>query len=153
MVTQAYEDLAAKPTPIDLVYEPEWRRIGLSHALAAARAEDLRRSLTTTGPHRDDLDLAINGLPARTQASQGEQRTLALALRLATHRLITDRVGSPPVLVLDDVLSELDPDRATALLAHMPAGQVIITSASGLPPAAHPDRILHIATGTVTSEQ
>ncbi len=152
MVTTAYEDLAGRPTPIDLVYEPEWRRIGLAHALASARAEDLRRSLTTTGPHRDDLDLLINGLPARTQASQGEQRTLALALRLATHRLITDRVGSPPVLVLDDVLSELDPDRSTALLAHMPAGQVIITSASGLPSAAHPDRILHIAAGTVLAD-
>jgi DNA replication and repair protein RecF len=152
MVTRAYEDLATKATPIDLVYEPDWRRIGLAHALAAARAEDLRRSLTTAGPHRDDLELAINGLPARTQASQGEQRTLALALRLATHRLITDRAGSPPVLVLDDVLSELDPDRATALLAHMPEGQVIITSASGLPTAAHPDRILRIANGTVSDE-
>ena len=152
MVTKAYEDLATKPTPVDLVYEPEWRRIGLAHALSAARADDLRRGLTTTGPHRDDLEMFLNGLPARTQASQGEQRTLALALRLATHRLVTDRVGSPPVLVLDDVLSELDPDRATALLAHMPAGQVIITSASGLPAAAHPDRILHIAAGTVLNE-
>jgi DNA replication and repair protein RecF len=54
------------------------------------------------------------------------------------------------VLVLDDVLSELDPDRATALLAHMPAGQVIITSAGGLPPAAHPERILSIAHGTIS---
>ena len=60
------------------------------------------------------------------------------------------RSGSPPVLVLDDVLSELDPARATALLAHMPAGQVIITSASGLPTDARPDRILRIATGTIT---
>ena len=152
MVTRAYEDLANKATPVDLVYEPEWRRIGLAHALAAARAEDLRRGLTTSGPHRDDLEMSLNGLPSRTQASQGEQRTLALALRLATHRLVTDKVGSPPVLVLDDVLSELDPDRATSLLAHMPGGQVIITSASGLPAAAHPDRILHIASGTVAEQ-
>jgi DNA replication and repair protein RecF len=134
-----------------VTYEPEWRRIGLAHALQQARAEDLRRSLTTVGPHRDELDLSINGLPARTQASQGEQRTLALALRLATHRLVTESVGSPPVLVLDDVLSELDPDRATALLANMPAGQVIITSASGLPDAARPERILHISHGTVSA--
>ena len=153
MVNRAYEDLATKPTPTDLVYEPEWRRVGLAHALAESRADDLRRSLTTAGPHRDDLDLFINGLPARTQASQGEQRTLALALRLATHRLVTDRVGSPPVLVLDDVLSELDPDRATALLAHMPAGQVIITSAGGLPTAARPDRILRIARGTIVNDE
>ena len=150
MVTAAYEDLANTPTPVDLVYEPEWRRIGLAHALVAVRGEDLRRSMTSVGPHRDDLEMTLNGLPSRTQASQGEQRTLALALRLATHRLVTDRVGSPPVLVLDDVLSELDPDRATALLAHMPAGQVIITSAGGLPPAAHPERILSIAHGTIS---
>lgn len=153
MVNRAYEDLATKPTPTDVIYEPDWRRVGLAHALSGARADDLRRSVTTVGPHRDDLDLFINGLPARTQASQGEQRTLALALRLATHRLVTDRVGSPPVLVLDDVLSELDPDRSTALLAHMPAGQVIITSAGGLPPAAHPDRILRIAHGTVVDDR
>ena len=152
MVNRAYEDLATRATPTDVMYEPEWRRVGLAHALSGARSEDLRRSVTTVGPHRDDLDLFINGLPARTQASQGEQRTLALALRLATHRLVTDRVGSPPVLVLDDVLSELDPDRATALLAHMPAGQVIITSAGGLPPAARPDRILRIAHGTVVGD-
>ena len=151
MVNLAYEQLATRPTPTDVSYEPDWRRIGLAHALRQARTEDLRRSLTTVGPHRDELDLSINGLPARTQASQGEQRTLALALRLATHRLVTDTVGSPPVLVLDDVLSELDPDRATALLAHMPAGQVIITSASGLPDAAIPERVLRISQGTVSA--
>ena len=63
----------------------------------------------TVGPHRDDVELFIDGLPARTHASQGEQRTLALALRLAAHRLVADKAGSAPVLVLDDVLSELDP--------------------------------------------
>jgi DNA replication and repair protein RecF len=104
------------------------------------------------GPHRDDIELLINGLPARTQASQGEQRTLALALRLATHRLVTEEVGAPPVLVLDDVLSELDPSRATALLQYMPMGQVIITSASGLPPAAQPERVLYITAGKISEE-
>ena len=88
-------------------------------------------------------------MPARTHASQGEHRTLALALRLAGHRLVAERVGSPPVLVLDDVLSELDPTRATALLRHLPPGQVVITTAGALPEAAHPDRVLHVAGGTV----
>ena len=59
--------------------------------------------------------LSINELPARTHASQGEQRTLALALRLAAHRLVAERTGSTPVLVLDDVLSELDAGRARPL--------------------------------------
>ena len=91
----------------------------------------------------------LGGMPARTHASQGEQRTLALALRLAAHRLVAERTGSTPVLVLDDVLSELDPERATALLANLPTGQVVITSASPLPAAANPDRVLEIAAGTV----
>src|SRR3546814_6952617 len=73
-------------------------------------------------------------MPARTHASQGEQRSLALALRLAAHHDITDVTGSAPILLLDDVFSELDPDRSDALLANLPAGQTLLTSSSGLPP-------------------
>ena len=66
--------------------------------------------------HRDDVELHIAGLPARTHASQGEQRSLALALRLASHHVITEVTGSATVLLLDDVFSELDPDRSDAAL-------------------------------------
>jgi DNA replication and repair protein RecF len=149
MVVEAYEQLAGAATPVEMIYEPAWRRSGLLQALAAARNDDVRRQSSTVGPHRDDVELAINGMPARTHASQGEQRCFALALRLATHRLIAERVGTPPILVLDDVLSELDPSRATALLVNLPVGQVIITTASELPPDAHPQRILRIVSGTV----
>jgi DNA replication and repair protein RecF len=149
MVQEAYEQLAGEATPIELVYEPAWRRTGLVPALVAARVDDVRRGVSTVGPHRDELDLSIDGLPSRTHASQGEQRTLALALRLAGHRLVAERTGSAPVLVLDDVLSELDDHRATALLEHLPAGQVVITSASELPPAARADRVLRVHAGEV----
>ncbi len=149
MVVEAYEQLAGDATPVEMIYEPAWRRSGLLQALTAARNDDVRRQSSTVGPHRDDVELAINGMPARTHASQGEQRCFALALRLATHRLIAERVGTPPILVLDDVLSELDPSRATALLVNLPVGQVIITTASELPPDAHPQRILRIVSGTV----
>lgn len=149
MVSVAYEQLAGTLTPIELGYEPGWRSSGLGPALAAARADDVRRGVSTVGPHRDDLELAINGMPARTHASQGEQRTLALALRLAAHRLVTERTGSAPVLILDDVLSELDAGRATALLAHLPVGQVVLTSAAELPDAARPDAVLSIDHGAV----
>src|SRR5262245_875937 len=149
MVTEAYEQLAGDPVAIELGYEPAWRRTGLLAALQAHRNDDVRRGVSTVGPHRDDVDIALAGMPARTHSSQGEQRTLALAMRLAAHRLVAERTGSTPVLVLDDVLSELDPERATALLANLPAGQVVITSASPLPEAAHPDRVLEIAAGTV----
>jgi DNA replication and repair protein RecF len=149
MVAEAYEQLAGEAAAVELVYEPEWRRPGLAAALASSRESDLRRGVSTIGPHRDEVAIGLAGLPARTHASQGEQRTLALAMRLAAHRLVAERTGSTPVLVLDDVLSELDPDRAAALLANLPPGQVIITSASPLPAAAAPDRILEIAAGTV----
>ncbi len=152
MVSEAYEQLAGTPAPVELVYEPEWRRTGLAAALAGARTLDLRRRVSTVGPHRDELELGLNGLPARTHASQGEQRTLALAMRLAAHRLVAERTGSTPVLVLDDVLSELDPHRAAALLANLPPGQVVITSALPLPPEANPERIIEIESGTVVGE-
>jgi DNA replication and repair protein RecF len=151
LVGEAYEQLADRPTSVELRYEPSWRQRGLTVALADARADDVRRGVSTVGPHRDDVELFINGMPARTHASQGEQRTLALALRLASHRLVTDKAGSAPVLVLDDVLSELDPGRSEALLRHLPPGQVVLTTAGVLPEAARPDAIVRIEAGIVMS--
>lgn len=153
MVSEAYEQLSGESVAVELVYEPAWRQSGLGAALSAARPNDVRRAASSVGPHRDDIDIGLAGLPARTHASQGEQRTLALALRLAAHRLVAERTGSTPVLVLDDVLSELDPDRATALLRNLPPGQVVITSASPLPPQARPGRSISIARGTVDSDE
>ena len=152
-VTAAYAALSGVDAAIGLRYDPPWLREGLAAALAAGRADDLRRYASLVGPHRDELDLAINGMPARTHASQGEQRTLALALRMALHRLTADRVGAPPVLVLDDVLSELDIGRAQSLIGHLPTGQVILTSATALPPEARPGRVLRISAGVVVDDQ
>jgi len=153
MVQEAYEHLAGTATPIELRYEPAWRQRGLVAALAGSRTDDVRRGVSTVGPHRDDVELTVNGMPARTHASQGEQRTLALALRLGAHRLVTERTGSAPVLILDDVLSELDAQRAAALLRHLPPGQVVLTTASALPEAATPDATVRIVSGEVVSVQ
>lgn len=152
IVEEAYQQLAGERTSIGLVYEPEWRRAGLGAALKAARADDIRRGVSTVGPHRDDIEFFIGSLPARTHASQGEMRCLALSLRLGAHRLITERVGMTPLLVLDDVLSELDPHRCAALLEALPAGQVVLTTASRLPESAHPDRVITIENGSTIRE-
>ena len=142
-VASAYSALAAgSATPdrssVTLSYQVSWAG-SLAEAVSAARDDDLRRGVTTVGPQRDDLLLSIGGLPARTHASQGEQRTLALALRLAGHHLLAAAIGSAPVLLLDDVFSELDSARAEALMANMPAlsdTQAILTTAGDLPPGA-----------------
>jgi DNA replication and repair protein RecF len=147
LVGKAYADVASLPTEVHLRYAPAWRTTGLAAALAAGRAEDMRRQLTLIGPHRDELDIALAGLPARTHASQGEQRCLALALRLAAHRAVTERIGSPPLLLLDDVFSELDPERAHALVVHLPAAQVVVTTAGPLPLAAVPAHTVVVRDG------
>ncbi len=151
MVEAAYRDLAGRGEVV-LSYAPEWRAGGLLAALAAARRDELRRGVSLVGPHRDELDITLAGLPARTHASQGEQRTLALALRLAAARQVAAVLDTPPLLLLDDVLSELDDDRAAGLLAHLPPGQTLITSATALPAGTDPDLVLHVAAGTVTAQ-
>jgi DNA replication and repair protein RecF len=149
LVAKAYAALAGEPQPVSMSYAPAWLANGLASALVTSRADDVRRMSSTVGPHRDDLDVMLNGLATRTHSSQGEQRTMALALRLAAHQLVTEHHSEAPVLVLDDVFSELDPDRSRALLANLPNGQVVITTASVLPEGATPDKIMRIVDGAV----
>lgn len=152
-VDLAYRRLAGKPgTPgtgtIGLRYERSWAGPLLA-ALQAARAEDVRRGLTGLGPQRDDLFMSVRGLAARNQASQGEQRSLALALRLAGHRLVTARQGTSPVLLLDDIFSELDPGRCAALASCMPEGQALLTTATPVPEGLPVARWFAVRAGTL----
>jgi DNA replication and repair protein RecF len=119
-LAKAYAQLTGDAAAVTIRYDAPWRQHGLAAALAHARRDELRRGVSLVGPHRDELVLAVNGLPSRTHASQGEQRSLALALRLAAHDVVTELVGEPPLLLLDDVFSELDRARSRALLAHLP---------------------------------
>ena len=130
---EAYHELALAAearggATVSFEYRRSWSG-ELLDALRSARSDDLRRGVSTVGPHRDDLGIELGGMPARTHASQGEQRSLALALRLAGHRIVTERIGSAPILLLDDVFSELDSVRAGALLRVLPLGQTLLTSA------------------------
>ena len=149
LVAAAYDELAGTAARAELRYQAPWRDGGLADALARGRTDDVRRGVSLVGPHRDELELLLDGLAARHQASQGEQRSFAFALRLAAHRLVIEELGSVPVLLLDDVFSELDPHRSAALLRSLPAGQVVLTSAVGLPEGATPDLVLDVAGGGV----
>jgi DNA replication and repair protein RecF len=117
---------------LSMRYERSWKG-PLAEALVEARAEDVRRGATSVGPQRDDLYLYVNTMAARTEASQGEQRSTALALRLGGHNLVTERQGTSPVLLLDDVFSELDPVRSAALARCLPEGQALLSAAGPVP--------------------
>ncbi len=146
-LAKAYADLSPTRGAVTASYEAPWRSGGLAAALAEARADELRRGVCLVGPHRDDLTMRINAMPARTHASQGEQRSMALALRLAAHRLVADTLDDVPVLLLDDVFSELDPDRTENLLSHLPAGQAVLTTAGPLPAGAEPQQVVTVTAG------
>lgn len=145
-VTMHYESGWAGPlTEADVAAIDERMRV----ALRERRRQELERQVTLVGPHRDDVQLALDGLDARTQASQGEQRSLALALRLAGHSVVSELHGTPPVLLLDDVFSELDPRRSGALVALLPAGQTLLTTATALPDGVVAERELLVHDATI----
>jgi DNA replication and repair protein RecF len=160
----AYAALSGDVRPVRAVYEAEWSDAPLAsdqtadledqlrRAIERRRRAEIERGITLVGPHRDELRFEIGGLEARTQASQGEQRTFALALRLAGHQVVTEITGAAPVLLLDDVFSELDATRADALLRNLPVGQTLVTTAGVLPPGIAPERRLHVASGGITED-
>ena len=137
---KVYRAVSGDTTRLFIHYYPAWGsgRVGsteawvdaLREALQAARSADLERRVSTVGPHRDDVVLMLDERDARLRASQGEQRSLILAVRVASHGAIEATTGEPPVLILDDVFSELDNDRSTALAQALPTAQTFITAAS-----------------------
>ena len=143
--TAIYRAVAGETTRLSIDYRPAWAagRAGtaeawaevLRAALQAARPVDMERRVSTVGPHRDEVTLMLDDRDARVRASQGEQRSLILAVRVASHRAIEATTGEPPVLLLDDVFSELDTRRSTALARALPEAQTFITAATaeGIP--------------------
>lgn len=107
-------------------------RSALLDALAKARPRDLERGVTTVGPHRDDLEVRLDGADARLYASQGEQRSLALSLRMAERDLVAAAHREDPILLLDDIFSELDEARREHLVEMVAtSGQTVATATSG----------------------
>jgi DNA replication and repair protein RecF len=145
--------LAPAAPPLGLRYRRSWDG-PLLDALAAAREEDLRRQTTSVGPHRDDLELMLGDRPARSEASQGEQRTIALALRLGAFSFLAREDLEPPVLLLDDVFAELDDQRARALVEELPrdGAQVLLTTTTAAPPAVPVTARLRLDRGRVEAD-
>ncbi|MGH7318313.1 MAG: DNA replication/repair protein RecF [Candidatus Rokuibacteriota bacterium] len=143
---EIWRALAPEGRSLDLVYVPT-RAPGadraataasLLEALTASRAAEIRRGMTLVGPHRDDLVVRLGRMDARSYASRGEQRVIVLTLRLAEAASVGRRLGAPPVLLLDDVLSELDLEARERVLLWLQAqGQTLLstTDAAALPRA------------------
>ena len=99
----------------------------LTEKLKFSRKEDMYSGVTSIGPHRDDLEFKINGISARNFASQGQKRSIALAVKLSEAEVIKKNVGECPVILLDDVMSELDPLRQDFVLNHIKGMQSFLT--------------------------
>ena len=134
-LTDGNEELIIKP---DKKYEGSEADIAesLARRLAGNYEKDLRLGFTTVGPHRDDLDVMIGGVDAKAYASQGQTRTAALALKLSEVQIFKSLSGEYPILILDDVMSELDLPRRKKLLKCISEMQTILT-------CTHAERVLY----------
>ena len=122
-----YNGLSAGREEIYLNYLRRDNDIPLIELLKSKRKEDVFTGTTSVGPHRDDLDIRINKISARTYGSQGQKRSVALSLKLASAEVIRGKTGEYPVCLLDDVMSELDEKRQNYILNHISGWQSFIT--------------------------
>lgn len=124
-IIQKHQALTGNQEQIGVTYETAEN---FAKELTAAHERDLRLRTTTVGPHRDDLQITINGKDVRLYGSQGQQRTVALSIKLAELDLFTKLTGETPILLLDDVFSELDSSRQQRLLTAITHTQTVITA-------------------------
>lgn len=147
-VIKVHEFLTGGNETITIEYETN-SGDDLARTLRDARQKDIRLKSTTVGPHRDDIKIELDGKDVRLFASQGQQRTVALSLKLAELSIFEQLTGERPVLLLDDVLSELDVTRQLRLLDFINNGQTILTTTSFT--ASQEERIIQIANGTINN--
>jgi len=163
-VLRRYRSVSGVPAEVSVEYKASWTegldrtpsekelRAALFDALAKARSRDLERGVSTVGPHRDDVEVLLAGADARLFASQGEQRSLALSLRMAERDLVATDRGEDPILLLDDIFSELDEVRRGHLVEMVAAsGQTIATATSGAGWPTAISRTLSVEAGRVVA--
>ena len=156
LIREIHFHLSGEKEELEIRYEPNVTPETFEAELSRNRNQELRQRLTLTGPHRDDLNFIVNGADIRKFGSQGQQRTAALSLKLSEIELVKRTVKDYPVLLLDDVLSELDGKRQEHLLSEISHIQTLITC-TGLDEFVNSrfqmDKIFKIVEGTVESEE
>lgn len=126
-IREIHHRLTGGKEEIELTYEPNVTADAFAHQLAVMEKKDLFTKTTNTGPHRDDLSFVSEHKDLRKYGSRGQQRTGALSLKLTEIQIVEEKTGEKPILLLDDVLSELDRNRQNYLLEHIKGIQTIIT--------------------------
>ena len=156
LIRGIHAHLSGEKEELSILYEPNVTEALFEEMLIKNRQQELRQRLTLTGPHRDDLHFIVNGTDIRKFGSQGQQRTAALSLKLAEIELVKRTVKDYPILLLDDVLSELDSKRQEHLLSGISHIQTLITC-TGLDDLVNSkfemDKIFKIVEGNVVSEE
>ena len=156
LIREIHFHLSGEKEELEIRYEANVTPETFEAELSRNRNQELRQRLTLTGPHRDDLNFIVNGADIRKFGSQGQQRTAALSLKLSEIELVKRTVKDYPVLLLDDVLSELDGKRQEHLLSEISHIQTLITC-TGLDEFVNSrfqmDKIFKIVEGTVESEE
>lgn len=149
MACETYRAVAGSAQTLEAVLRPSHSESDLASAVACREREEAARGMTLVGPHRDDLDLLLDGRSLRSFGSRGEARTAATALRVAEYRLLSERHGEAPVLLIDDFTAELDAGRREFLLAL--ASQTPQALVSGTEPPPRFDQLLRLEAGEVVA--
>jgi DNA replication and repair protein RecF len=128
LATAAHREISGSGESLEIGFSPG-NSEDFARDLADSRAREARLRQTVVGPHRDDIQILVESHPAHQYASEGQQRTVALALKIAQARVFMLEEGAPPLLLIDDVFGELDPARRNSLLQHLPAdAQKLVTA-------------------------
>ena len=155
IIFDIHKKLSGEKEELSIIYEPNVSENEFETKLKSSQEKDMKLKMTSVGPHRDDFCFMVNGVDIRKYGSQGQQRTAALSLKLAEIELLKKVTGDSPVLLLDDVLSELDSHRQNYLLNSIGDIQTIITC-TGLDEFINNrfeiDKIFKVSNGIIESE-
>ena len=153
VIQDIHRNLTGGEEHLEVIYEPSTESECFEETLKKNRERDMRMKMTSAGPHRDDLCFMVNGIDIRKFGSQGQQRTVALSLKIAEIKLVKNIINDNPILLLDDVMSELDSSRREALLEEIKDIQTIITCTGYddfIKEQVVINNVYHVINGTVT---